>query len=110
MNNTCDCLTNDKYCKFVDSFHKHVFTGDLNIIENIKLRNLMKKGTKFRESHSLNFQNVYKSLCESIDIFSVKWAGMEKKCIREGDIQKEIVRKGQSRFVLLQIGRVIKSG
>ena len=39
-----------------------------------------------------------------------EWPVMGKKCIREGDIQKEIVRKGQSRFVLLQIGRVIKSG
>ena len=38
-----------------------------------------------------------------------EWAIMGKKCIREGDIQKEIVRKGQSRFVLLQGGRVGKS-
>ena len=45
------------------------------------------------------------------EVVNVKkeWAIMGKKCIREGDIQKEIVRKGQSRFVLLQGGRVGKS-
>ena len=44
-NFSCNC----KDSKFVDSFHKHVITGDLRIIANKKLRNLLLKGPSYRE-------------------------------------------------------------
>ena len=44
-NFSCDCQES----KFVDNHHKHVVTGDLRIITNKKLRNLLSKGPTYRE-------------------------------------------------------------
>ena len=43
----CPCHTN-RFRKFVDKSCGHVRTTDLTIIRNIKLRNLVAKGTKYR--------------------------------------------------------------
>ena len=80
---SCDCLTNYKYTNFVDSFHKHVFTGDLNIVENLPLRSLLKKGTKFRECPVLDINKIFSTLCLSMERFATKWAQKEKKNITE---------------------------
>ena len=44
----CDC--NDKLSQFVYKPHGHVHTGNLELIENVPLRNIMKMGAKFRET------------------------------------------------------------
>jgi len=41
----CKC---SKYPDYVDETHNHVVTGDTSIISNIKLRNIINKGPKFR--------------------------------------------------------------
>ena len=79
----CDCQSNQNYSPFVDHHHKHIFTGDLNIIDNSELRNLMKKGTKFRECPSLDINKLVKILSQSIDSFCVKWAKLEHKSVNE---------------------------
>ena len=43
----CACSSFDN--KFCDPDHKHIITGDLNIIQNTKLRDLIGKGPNFRE-------------------------------------------------------------
>ena len=43
----CDCK--DKFSKFVYKQHGHVHTGDLELIENVPLRNIVKMEAKFRE-------------------------------------------------------------
>ena len=48
----CDC--NDKFSKFVYKPHGHVHTGNLELIENVPLRNIMKMGSKFRETPPCN--------------------------------------------------------
>ena len=47
----CDCASSP----FVDKDHKHIVTGDLRIITNNKLRNLIKKGPNYREPRSINW-------------------------------------------------------
>ena len=47
----CDCK--DKFPKFVYKPHGHVHTGDLDLIENISLRNIMKMGAKLRHATML---------------------------------------------------------
>ena len=42
---SCDCSSSD----FRDSHHQHIVTGDLNVIGNIELRNLLKKGLNYRD-------------------------------------------------------------
>ena len=54
----CDC-ENSQFC---DPHHKHVITGDLRIVENSKLRQLLTKGPNFREPRSLNFAKALNSI------------------------------------------------
>ena len=35
---------------FIDKDHQHIITGDLRIVENTRLRKLLSRGPKFRES------------------------------------------------------------
>ena len=44
---TCQC----KECKFCYETHGHVITGDLRLIENVKLWELIANGPKYREPH-----------------------------------------------------------
>lgn len=44
LNNICDCHNS----QFVYEPLQHIFTGDLDIIQSNGLRNIFKKGTKFR--------------------------------------------------------------
>ena len=62
---TCNCNTIDN--KYKDS--GHVFTGDLNLIPNIQLRTLMKKGLNFREIPPPNKDKVYNSISSSLDTY-----------------------------------------
>ena len=47
-NMDCPC-GEERVAAFIDPVHGHVLTGDLSIIQNEELRNLMSKGGKFRE-------------------------------------------------------------
>ena len=44
---SADCVCSSK-TEFVHDLHRHIITGDLNIVDDVKLRSLMEKGTKFR--------------------------------------------------------------
>ena len=49
---TCQC----KEFKFCYEPHGHVITGDLRVIENAKLRELVAKGPKYREPNKVNWK------------------------------------------------------
>ena len=49
---TCQC----KESKFCHEPHGHVNTGDLKVIENAKLRELVSKGPKYREPNRINWK------------------------------------------------------
>ena len=84
-NKDCDCLCNNKFSKFVDPHHKHVFTGNLDIISDPALNTLMKKGTKFRVCPKLNIDNIYADICKSFDTYCTKWAKKEKVDLNKFD-------------------------
>ena len=48
--NLLSCDYKDELSKFVYKPHGHIHTGDLELIENIPWRNIMKTGAKFRET------------------------------------------------------------
>ena len=65
-NFTCKCNNYDK--SFKDEHHGHIITGDLNIVENTQLKNLLKKGLNFHEQQPPNREvaiNVIKSGIDS---------------------------------------------
>ena len=52
----------------------HVITGNLSIIKDSKLRQLIKKGPSYREQNNINW-NVNAKICkEAISKYKVKWA------------------------------------
>ena len=63
----CDCK--DKFPKFVYKPHGQVHTGDLDLTENISLRNIIKMGAKFRETPPCTkhkFNHLYRDAIEKL--------------------------------------------
>ena len=88
---TCQC----KESKFFYGPHGHVITGDLRVIENAKLRELVAKGPKYRESNRVNWKATETMFLESIDLYAKncsKRAQVELKYLSEWKDQlKELV-------------------
>ena len=53
VNNNIQCVCNN-YQEFVDDHHGHVITGNLDIIVNEEVKELLKKGLNFREKQPLD--------------------------------------------------------
>ena len=53
----------------IDGNHGHIVTGELKIIKNIKLRNLISKGPKYREPVKVDFDCVRACIEDSMDDF-----------------------------------------
>ena len=71
---TCQC----KKSKFCYEPHGHVITGDLRVIENVKLRELVAKGPKYREPNRVNWKATEKMFLESIDLCVRNWSKREQ--------------------------------
>jgi len=67
----CYCSL-EKYSKFVDKDHKHIITGNLDIIENNKLKYFMEMGSKFRPCYYSKHYNVVSKFSKEVDFFIAK--------------------------------------
>ena len=67
-NMSCDCNTSD----FKDSHHQHVVTGNLDVVENIELRNLLKKGLNYRDQASPNKHKTLGTVKEALNSYISK--------------------------------------
>ena len=94
---TCDCDSSN----FKDPHHGHIVTGDLQIVDNIKLRNLFKKGPNYREPKFINWSKTKEFLKEDINMFITKWSGkngIAESCLQEWknqimqSIEKKVIR------------------
>ena len=59
----CNCQDSP----FMDPYHKHIISGDLNIVADNKLRKLLSKGPNFRESRPLHWGKARESLLSGLD-------------------------------------------
>ena len=82
-----------KESKFCYEPHGHVITGDLRVIENAKLRELVAKGPKYRKPN--NWKATETMFLESIDLHAKNWSKREQvelKYLSEWEDQlKELV-------------------
>ena len=76
---TCYC-DNEGFAPYVYKNHGHVHTGNLDIIENIELRNIMMKGARFREIPFVHRKKYFSILCSHLEGFVQKWARKEGTC------------------------------
>ena len=78
----CDCSTSS----FIDHHYGHVITGDLNIINNERLRKLLSKGSNYREYQNINWGKVLKSIKSALQNFIANIASkthMAETCFSE---------------------------
>ena len=62
---SCSCNQSD----FKDPNHGHIVTGDLRIVEDVKLRKLFSKGPTYREPKSINYNKCKIEIIKSLDNF-----------------------------------------
>ena len=62
---TCSCDESE----FKDPDHGHVVTGDLRIVEDVKLRKLLSKGPNYREPRTINYNKCKSEIFKSLDHF-----------------------------------------
>ena len=65
---SCDCENS----AFKHDNFGHVITGDLNIIQDLKLRELCSFGTKFRENPVLNVKQIKSNIGKNVDCLIAK--------------------------------------
>lgn len=61
----CDCSNSS----FKDKDHNHIITGDLNIIDNAELQNLLKKGLNYREQQPLSKRKTLNAFLKAINMY-----------------------------------------
>ena len=81
--NVSECFSNPQTCqckesKFCYEPHGHVITGDLRVIENAKLRELVAEGPKYREPNRVNWKATETMFLESIDLYAKNWPKREQ--------------------------------
>ena len=86
----CECNTSSHLYQP----YGHVITGDLSIILNSKLRDLIAKGPKYREPCKVDWDKNLSLLCEAVDQYALQWTKREMVELSVLSSWKEMV-KGQ---------------
>ena len=80
--NVSDYLSNQtcqyKEFKFTCESHGHVMTGDLRVIENAKLRELLAKRSKYKGPNRVAWKATETMFFESIDLYAKHWSKREQ--------------------------------
>ena len=71
-----DCTCSHSH--FVYNPAGHVMSGDLKIVNNYKLRQLLSIGPKYRETQPINWKQNFKLLMDSVEVYAKDWAKREK--------------------------------
>lgn len=70
----CNCK-NSKFCYLPAG---HVITGNFDIINDKRIRNVFLRGPKYRLPLEINFDDCKSTVAQSIEEFSIKWCRREK--------------------------------
>jgi len=66
----CDCT----HSSFIDHDHGHIISGDLSIVSDPKLRNLISKGPKYRESFPFSCDQAKEDIMTGFDEYIDTWS------------------------------------
>ena len=73
-NTTCNCMSSPFCYKPIG----HVITGDFNIVDDKKLRQLFQFGPKYREPPKVNWNLNFKIIMDAAEAYARKWAVLEE--------------------------------
>ena len=97
---TCDCSSSE----FVDHNHGHVLTGDLRIIENIHLRELIQKGPNYREPRPINWKRCRDTIKTGLDECSERMlCGKDIRSEQMAPWKNEILKKVDDKIRSIKI-------
>ena len=97
---TCGCSSST----FVDQNHGHVVTGDLRLIENNNLRNLIQKGPNYREPRTINWNRNRKIIEDGLDACSSRFISVDNN-LTDYDLipwKTEVLNKVDEKIRLLR--------
>ncbi len=67
------CACNNKP-EFIHPKIGHILTGNLNIVNNQQLREILKRGPKYRQQNHIQWSLNRKLILEAVDVYINKWA------------------------------------
>lgn len=99
----CDCAQST----FCNPDHGHIITGNLNIVENSKLRSLLTKGPNYREPVNINYRKCLTEVDNGIAVCAQKMI-VDKKLLPDSldDWKKEILEKVKEQIDALKRKRL----
>ena len=71
---SCSCSSS----QFLYQPAGHIVTGDLNIVDNTCLRDLISKGPKYREPQKFSWKYNFKLIMDSVEDYARSWAKQEE--------------------------------
>ena len=74
-NMQCNCSKSP----FIDQDHNHVISGNLDIIENTELRNIVRKGPKYRLPRKIDWKKNVNNISNFLDTYIKDWIRKEQK-------------------------------
>ena len=102
---TCDCSSS----QFMDPQLQHVVTGNLAVISNSKLRNLLNKGLTYRECHRWKKGDVLSSLEKDLDTHISKQSEKKKTPVECFQLWKsDLLAKVRNKLAHIKIRRFKK--
>ena len=81
INHVCKC--HDYPDKFMNNEYGHIYTGDLDIINNANLKNILQKGLNYRDQQAPCKDTALRCVTSAIDKYIAKTNGKINKPIRE---------------------------
>ena len=104
-NFNCDCSNSI----FKNDHYGHIITGDLSIVRNEALRNIIKKGPKYRLPKKINWKKDKNIIMNFLDSFIVKWIEKEKKSGHDRSLNKDVLLTWKNE-VMKMVDEKIESG
>ena len=106
-NNSLPC--NCQNSPFNDPNHGHIITGNLEIVRNDTLRNLIKKGPKYRLPQRINWEEDRNIITTFLDAYIEKWISKEKKSLGNNNVDGSCLNVWKNKILEL-VDRKIESG
>jgi hypothetical protein len=66
----CSCADSP----YMDTFHKHIVSGNLDIVPNAELRSLFLKGPQYREPQTIDLESANKEIRTAINLLIKRWS------------------------------------
>ena len=102
---SCECETST----YKDNVHNHIITGDLTIIKNNQLRDLIKKGPKYRLPQRIDWAKDRREIEDLIDSYAEKWINNERKTALNMTVNRGSLRLWK-KSVMDQVDKKIEIG